>query len=182
MHERYSWPQSHDLFLAHVNRQFLCRETRIEGGGGGWSQWWGRGGGAGPGIKWEKKQSLFHLDDLKFICFYVTRARQWRVTVLQGASSPSAHSVSDRKWKCSEFFMWLLKYLQNVFELLLRGVRGVRSRFCPLQMRHISQVRVRILLPACSNKRTSRRVRLTGAAHLSRGEDGLLRRTHRVRI
>lgn len=45
MHERYSWPQSHDLFLAHVNRQFLCRETQIEGGGGRWSQRWGRGAG-----------------------------------------------------------------------------------------------------------------------------------------
>lgn len=52
MHERYSWPQSHDLFLARVNGQFLCRETQIEGGGGGWSQGWGRGGRRG--IKWEK--------------------------------------------------------------------------------------------------------------------------------
>lgn len=33
-------------------------------------------------------------------------------------------------------------------------------------------------LPACFNKRTAKRVCLTGGAHLSRSEDSLLCRTH----
>lgn len=54
MHERYSWPQSHDLFLAHVNRQFLCRETQIEGGGEDGGSDGGGGGGPGMALNGEK--------------------------------------------------------------------------------------------------------------------------------
>lgn len=53
MHERYSWPQSHDLFLAHVNRQFLCRDT--DRGRRGRMQSVVGEGGAGVALNGKKK-------------------------------------------------------------------------------------------------------------------------------
>lgn len=69
--------------------------------------------------------------------------------------------------------MPLLKYLQSISLLLLRGAPALRTRFWTSLMKHISQAGERILFLQCSSKRMSKRVCLTGGAHLSRGDEGL---------
>lgn len=77
-------------------------------------------------------------------------------------------SILDRKWKCSEFFIRILKYLQSIFCCYCAGVRALRTRFCTY-----FSGRSENPFPACSNKQRAKRVCLAGRAHLSRGDKGL---------
>lgn len=123
MHERYSWPQSHDLFLAHVNRQFLCRETRIEGGGGRWSQWWGMGG-AGPGIKWEKKVITLPSGWFEIHLFLYHQSQ----TMKSNCSSRNEPSVSALRVRQEMKMQWLFYVIIKIFTERLRVVIAWGSR------------------------------------------------------
>ena len=122
MHERYSWPQSHDLFLAHVNRQFLCRETQIE------REWDGVSDGGGGWHGFKKKVITLPSGWFEIHLFFMSASSapgsaqqaplelklfRWSASARRSTWGWSC-TVFDRKWKWGELFIHLLKYLHTI--------------------------------------------------------------------
>lgn len=104
------------------------------------------GEGGRHGIKWEKSNHS-PIWMIWNSSVFVPSEPHNRVNGLKEGSPPSADSILDRKWKCSEFFIRLLKYLQSIFCCYCAGFEHSGPGFV-----HISQARVRILfLPALTN-------------------------------